>query len=333
MLRLGIVGCGRVTTMFHLTAIKEVEEATVIAVADRNQYRMRSVRKKSGAERGYIDYRELLSDPEVDAVVINTPPRFHEEMVMGSLEAGKHVMCEKPLSRRVEGCLHIKQVQESTGLMVLPAHNYAFTPSLERTQELILSGEVGNAESISLRFENNLKSYRSKTDFRHKTEFGIVEDVLPHILSVAHGLAGTAEKLIDVKERRKSYDVVDNMNIVLSTDRGVELDCFMSWTKLIPSFKVEASCASGRVETDLMRSPYSVTVESRGVTRKMDEKKGLKLYLDLLRFKHPSFQNQYRHLCRLVDGSEEPRITIDDEVDIIRMTEEVEKHLFKTDPP
>jgi len=107
----------------------------------------------------------------------------------------------------------------------------------------------------------------------------------------------------------------------------------MSWTKLIPSFKVEASCASGRVETDLMRSPYSVTVESGGVTRKMDEKKGLKLYLDLLRFKHPSFQNQYRHLCRLVDGSEEPRITIDDEVDIIRMTEEVEKHLFKTDAP
>ena len=319
--------------MFHLTAIKEVEEAMVVAVADRNQYRMRSVRKKSGAERGYIDYRELLSDPEVDVVVINTPPRFHEEMVIGSLEAGKNVMCEKPLARRIEGCLHIKEVQESTGLIVLPAHNYAFTPSLERAQEIIQSGEVGDAESVSLRFENNLKTYGSKTDFRLKTGFGIIEDVLPHILSVARGLAGTAEKLLDVKEKRKSYDVVDNMNIVLSTDRGVELDCFMSWTKLIPSFKVKASCASGRVETDLMRSPYSVTVESGGVTRKIDEKKGLKLYLDLLRFKHPSFQKQYRHLCRLVDGSEEPRITIDDEVDIIRMTEEVEKHLFKTDAP
>ncbi len=331
MLRLGIVGCGRVTTMFHLKAIKEVEEVTVVAVADRNQYRMQRVRKKAGAERGYIDYRELLSDPEVDAVVVNTPPCFHEEMVIGSLEAGKHVMCEKPLARRVEGCLHIKQVQESTGFMVLPAHNYAFTPSLEKAQDLIGSGEIGNVEGISLRFENHLKSYRSKTDFRLQTEFGIVEDILPHILPVAHGLAGTAEKIIDIREKRKSYDVVDNMNIVLGTDRGVELDCFMSWTKLIPSFKVKATCTSGAVETDLMKSPYSVAIESGGVRRKIDERKGLKLYLGLLRFKHPSFQNQYRHLCRMIDGSEKPRITIDDEVDIIRMMEEVEKHLFKAD--
>ena len=331
MLRLGIVGCGRVTTMFHLKAIKEVEDTTVVAVADRNQYRMKNVKRKSGAERGYIDYRELLSDPDVEAVVINTPPRFHEEMVLGSLKAGKHVMCEKPLARRVEGCLHIKHVQETTGLLVLPAHNYVFTPSLERAQEIIQSGEVGNVERITLRFENNLKSYRSKSDFRLKTEFGIVEDILPHILSVAHGLAGAAEKIVDVREMRKSYDVADNMEIVLKTDRGVELDCFMSWTKLIPSFKVEASCTSGQVETELMRSPYSVTIESGGVKRKIDEKKGLKLYLDLLRFKHPSFQNQYRHLCRLVEGSDKPRITIDHEVNMIQMIEEVIKHLSETD--
>jgi len=331
MLRLGIIGCGRVTTMFHLKAINEVDDVTVVAVADRNQARMESVKGKSGAEREYIDYRELLSDPEVDAVVINTPPRFHEEMVIRSLKAGKHVLCEKPLAQGVEGCLHIKRVQETEGLIVLPGHNYAFTPSLEQAQELIQNGVVGNVERISLSFENNLKSYRSKTDFRLKTEFGIVEDILPHILSVAHGFSGTAQKILDVRGWRENYDVVDNMNLLLGTDRGVELDCFMSWTRLIPCFKFEASCTSGRVETELMKSPFSVTIESGGVRRKIDEKKGLKLYLDLLRFKHPSFQNQYRHLYRLVEGSETPRITVDDEISIIRMIEDVVKHLSETD--
>jgi len=53
--------------------------------------------------------------------------------------------------------------------------------------------------------------------------------------------------------------------------------------------------------------------------------------LDLLRFKHPSFQNQYRHLCRLVEGSDKPRITIDHEVNMIQMIEGVIKHLSETD--
>ena len=333
MLRLGIVGCGRVTTMFHLKAIEEVEEVTVAAVADRNRARMESVKEKSGAKRGYIDYRELLSDPEVEAVAINTPPRFHEEMVIRSLRAGKHVLCEKPLARSVEGCLHIKRAQESVGLVVLPGHNYAFTPCLERAQELIRRGTIGGVEKVSVRFENNLRSYGSKTDFRLETEFGIVEDILPHILSVTHGLAGAVEAVVDVRGRRESHDVVDNVNLLLRTDGGVELDCFMSWTRLIPCFKVRAFGTSGRVETDLMRSPFSVTIDSGGVRRKIDERKGLKLYLDLLRFKHPSFQSQYRHLCGLVAGSETPRITIDDEVDMIRTMEEVVKHLSETDIP
>lgn len=327
MLRLGIVGCGRVTTMFHLKAIADVEEVTVAAVADRNKARMESVRKKSRAGRGYTDHRELLADPDVEAVVINTPPRFHEGMVMDALKAGKHVLCEKPLARSVEGCLLIKRVQEETGLAVLPGHNYVFTPSLERAQDLIESDVVGRVHKVSMRFENNLRSYGSKTGFRLENEFGIVEDILPHILSVAHGIAGAAETVEEARAWRDSYEVVDNVRLLLRTDRGVELDCSLSWTKLIPSFKVEASCTSGWVETDLMRSPFSVTVESGGARRKIGEKKGLKLYMDLLRFKHPSFQSQYRHLCRLVEGSEAPRITIDDEINMIRMMEEVVKHL------
>jgi predicted dehydrogenase len=331
MLRLGIVGCGKVTTMFHLKAIKEVEEVEVTAVADRNQARMESVKAKSGAERGYTDYLELLSDPVVEAVVINTPPGFHEEMVIQSLRAGKHVLCEKPLAQSIEGCLRVKHAQEATRFVVLPGHNYSFTPSLERAHDLIQSEAIGKVRRVSLRFKNNLRSYGARTDFRLRTDFGIVEDVLPHILSVAHGLAGVAETVEEAKGWRDSYDVVDNMNILLRTDRGVDLDCFMSWTGLIPYFKVEASGSSGRIKLDLMRSPYRVTLNSGGVRRKIEEKKGLGVYLDLLRFKHPSFQKQYRHLCMLVEGSEATRITLDDEIAMVRMMEEVVRYLSETE--
>lgn len=317
--------------MFHLNAIEAVKEVTTVAVADRNQARMESVRKKSGAKRGYIDYRELISDPDLDAVVINTPPRFHEEMVIQALKAGKHVLCEKPLAMSVEGCLHIKRVHKALDLVVLPGHNYAFTPSLERAEELIRKGVIGEVQMVSMGFENNLRGYGSKTNFRLKTEFGIVEDIMPHILSVAHGLDVAAGEVVDLSGWKESHDVIDNMKLLLRTDRGVELGCFMSWTRLIPSFKVEVSGTTGRVEMDLMRSPFSVTFESGDMRRKLALKKGLRLYLDLLRFKHPSFQSQYKHLQGLIVGSEAPRITIDDEVDMIRTMEEVRQHLHETD--
>lgn len=316
--------------MFHLRAIEDFDDVEVVAVADLDERRVASVKEKSGADVGYIDYRELLSDPKVDAVVINTPPRFHEEMVISALKSGKHVMCEKPLAQSVEGCIHIKKVQEATDRVVLPAHNYAFTPSMEKVQELVQSNAVGRVERMSLKFENNLRGYRSRSDFRLEKKFGIVEDILPHILSVTQGIVGRADQLVNVRAWRKRYDVIDNINILLRTNLGVDLYCTASWTKLIPCFKVIVSGKMGKVETDLMWSPFSVSVESDGIRKKIAEKRGFKLYLDLIRFKHPSFKNLYSHLLELVEEGESPRNTIDDELSIIGMIEEVVGNLSET---
>ena len=122
-MRLGIIGCGKVTTMFHLKTIGEVDVVEVTAVADPNEKRMEDVRRKAGAPRGYLDYRELLSDQGVDAVAVNAPPRFHEAMTLDAVRAGKHVLCEKPLARSVEGCRHIQEAQTGTGLVVHPVHH------------------------------------------------------------------------------------------------------------------------------------------------------------------------------------------------------------------
>lgn len=331
MLRLGIIGCGRVTTMFHLKAIEEVDGLAVVAVADRNEARLNKVRKRARIKRGYLDYRELLSDPEIDAVVINTPPRFHEEMVLRSLKSKKHVLCEKPLASSVDGCIHIRRVKEATGLVVLPGHNYVFTPCLDKSLELLQGGVIGEVQKISLTFENNLRSYRSKTDFRLKTKTGIVDDVLSHILSVAHKLAGNTQKVESIKAWRKSYDVIDNLNLILETERGVFLNCFMSWTSIIPSFKIETFGGKGNIKMELMRSPFSVDIESDIAIERINLKKGLGKYLDLLRLKHPSFEMQYHHLYNLIEGLEEPKITLNDEIKIISVIKEVVKRLSNND--
>ena len=317
--------------MFHLKAIDEVEEVTVVSVADSDPYRMELVKKKAQANKGYVDYLDLLRDPEVEVVAINTPPHFHEEMVIQSLKAGKHVLCEKPLAKSVDGCLRIKGVNESAGLVVMPCHNYVFTPCLERAQDLIRRGAFGELEKISVRFENNLRGYRSRTDFRLKEPYGIVEDILPHILSVTLGLTGRIKKILNVRSRMEKYNVVDNMNLQFRTEKDLELDCLLSWTKLIPSFNIKAHGEFGWIEMDLVRSPFTISLESKGKRKKIGEQRGLSLYLDLLRMKHPSFQGQYRHLWRLLNGFEDQRINIDDEISIVQTMEDVIESSAETD--
>lgn len=316
--------------MFHLKAIEEVEEVTVAAVADLDQARMEDVRRKSGAERGYTDPKELLSDPDLEVIAINTPPRFHEETAVEALRAGKHVLCEKPLAQSVEGCARIKEAQGGSGLVVLPVHNYAFTPCLETARGIIVSGEIGKIQRMQLKFDNNLWSYGPKTDFRMRDEFSIVDDLLPHVLSVVQAFTGPVRGVEEARGWRRRHDVLDDLSLVLATEDGVLVEGSMNWTSLIPAFKASVEGESGRLDMDLMKFPYRVSVESPEGKRKLDER-GLGQYLDLVRLRHPAFAGQYRHLVGVVAGSEAPRFTVDDEMGMLKAMGEVVEILSETD--
>ena len=326
MLRLGIIGCGRVTSMFHLKAIQKLEKIKVTAISDVSEERMNKIQSECGASETYLDFRQLLEDDSVEAVAINTPPRFHESMVLEALSYGKHVLCEKPLAESVEGCSAIKELQEETGLAVLPGHNYAFSPSLEMVQRYIVDNSIGEITSIDIAFENLLKSYRSQTDFREHSGNGVLEDVLPHILSVTNTIAGHIRDVKSLKWWCKDYEVCDNMETELETENGARVNARLSWTKLRPRFSVAVNGENGRLYTDLMINPFKLEATVDGQTTTIKEK-GVKWYLDLVQFKHPSFENQYRHFYDLVKENAKPIITIDDEINILQTIEKISKQM------
>jgi predicted dehydrogenase len=320
MLRLGIIGCGRVTTMFHLKAIEASGVVELVSISDKSGKQLAEVKGATGVGHACGDYMEMLAKPEIEAVAINTPPRFHEEMTLESLKAGKHVLCEKPLAQTVKGCERIKQ--EKGGLTVLPAHNYVYTPALYRMEEKVKQGAIGEVKFVKLSFENNLGMYGSKTDFRTKDPHGIVEDVMPHILSVAGIVAGKPKEVIDVYGLCKKYDVCDNLHTTVETEQGVELDCTASWTRTIPTFAVAIKGEKGTLRSDFAINPYSYTLENESGKTKTDER-GVGWYLDMLQFKHPSFPEQYRHLEQLVHRGGKPRITVDDEIAMLRVMQDI----------
>lgn len=320
MLRLGIIGCGRVTTMFHLNAVKASGVVDLVSISDKSSEQLAEVKGTTGVGHACSDYRELLSRPDVEAVSINTPPRFHEEMTLEAIKAGKHVLCEKPLAQTVEGCIKIREAKKD--LVVLPAHNYVYTPAIYSMEEKIKQRAIGEVRRVKLNFENNLGMYGSKTDFRTKDPRGIVEDVMPHILSVAGIIAGKSERVAAVSGLCKKYEVCDNLHATVETERGVTLDCTASWTRTIPTFAVAIEGEKGILKSDFAINPYSYTIETEGSKTKISER-GPGWYLDLVQFKHPSFPEQYRHFDNLIHRGGEPRITIDDEIAMLKIIQEI----------
>ncbi|MEX2032560.1 MAG: Gfo/Idh/MocA family oxidoreductase, partial [Dehalococcoidia bacterium] len=96
--RVGLIGCGRVAGLRHLPALAKLPEARVVAVADEHAGRLAETGDRFGVERRYAGHSELLADPEIDAVAVLVPASRHAEVATAALEAGKHVLLEKPVS-------------------------------------------------------------------------------------------------------------------------------------------------------------------------------------------------------------------------------------------
>jgi predicted dehydrogenase len=331
MLRLGIIGCGRVTKMFHLNAIEDASNVTVVALADTLKNSVAETMKTIKVEYGCTDYQDLLNNPFVDAVVINTPPSYHEEIVLDALQAKKHVICEKPLAQTILGCDRINRKKKETGLTVLPAHNYVFTPSITKLVELIETEKIGETQSANFYFENNLKFYNSVTNFRVTNKYGLIEDILPHILSVSNIFFRKIIEVTQVEWWSKSYDICDNMTAILKAENNIPIHIKMSWTKIFPRFKVIIKGTKGEIHTDLMMNPYKIKIKTNGEKIEYNSNK-ISWLFDLLRYKHPSFKNMYEHFEKLIRGVEKPRITIEDEIGILKVIADFSSWLEEKTP-
>lgn len=312
--------------MFHLKAIKSAGNINLVALADNSQERLNEVKSASGVSRSFLDYHEMLTESDIEAVSVNTPPNLHEAMVLESLSAGKHVLCEKPLAQTIKGCERILEKQKKTRLVVLPTHQYVFSPSLRKLEEKLRAGEIGDLLRISVSFKNNLAMYGSKTNFRTKDPRGLVEDVMPHILSVTALFAGHAIETQELSWWCKSYEVCDNLKVNLVTDKGIQLSCSMSWTRIVPQFKVVLEGTKGRLSTDLMINPYAYTIEKNGSKNTVRER-GIDWYIDLAQYKHPAFAELYKHFSRSAKGEEPQRISINDEIAMLHTIDDVASKL------
>jgi xylose dehydrogenase (NAD/NADP) len=128
------------------------DRVDVIAVASRDSARAEAYARERGIKRAYGSYEELLADPEVEAVYISLPNSLHVEWSIRALKAGKHVLCEKPLSRRAEDVERAFDVAEQSGCLLMEAFMYRHNPQTARLKELVDGGAIGRLRLVRAAF-------------------------------------------------------------------------------------------------------------------------------------------------------------------------------------
>ena len=141
MIKVGIIGAGAFGEQ-HAQAIAGVNGVNVVAASRRNITALAEFNSRFGG-RGYADYRDLLDDKEVDAVVIATPHQTHTSVVEAAAQAGKHILLEKPMALTLDECDHIVRWAKEAGIKLMLGHTGHFIPALQSAKKLLESGEMG----------------------------------------------------------------------------------------------------------------------------------------------------------------------------------------------
>ena len=178
-----------------LAGAAESDDVDVVAVGSRDLARAEEFAQTWGIGRAYGSYEELLADPEVEAVYIPLPNTMHSEWSIKAVEAGKHVLCEKPFSKHIADVERAFDAAEATGMHLSEAFMYRHHPQTARLAELVADGAIGELRVIRTVFSYSLydaDNIRLRTD----VEGGSLMDVGCYCVSGARLLGGEPESVV-----------------------------------------------------------------------------------------------------------------------------------------
>jgi predicted dehydrogenase len=137
LLRVGVLGAGQIAQAAHFESCTKARNAQLFAICDVADDLRERMAVAHGAEKTYADFDKMLADPDVDAVIIATADTFHVEASKRALQAGKHVLCEKPLGLTVEEVEELGRVAKTSGKLLQVGHMKRFDPGLQAAKKFI----------------------------------------------------------------------------------------------------------------------------------------------------------------------------------------------------
>jgi predicted dehydrogenase len=190
----GILSTARINELF-LAGARQSDQLEVVAVASRSPSTAESYAREQGIERAHGSYEALLADDDVDVLYISLPNSLHIEWSIRALEAGKHVLCEKPLSRSASEVERAFDVAAQADRLLMEAFMYRHHPQTRRLTELVREGAVGRVRMIRSSF-SFVAADATNVRLFQTLEGGGLMDVGCYCVSASRALAGEPERVV-----------------------------------------------------------------------------------------------------------------------------------------
>ncbi len=236
--------------------IVERPEFSLVALCERDESRIEDFGKRNPGVPCERDFDEALANPRVEAVAIATPPHTHYQLVRKALEAGKHVLVEKPLARTAGEAAELIALADELGSVLMPGHTFLYSPSVNKVRNLIEEDVLGEIYFVTSS-RMNLGLYQQD---------GVVLDLAPHDLSIL--LYWLGKPLVDVTANGRSVfqdGVHETAFLTLRFEGGAQANVQVSW--LAPRKMRQMVVVGSRkmVQYDDTSADGSVRIYDRGL--------------------------------------------------------------------
>ncbi|HAF99538.1 Gfo/Idh/MocA family protein [Paenibacillus lactis] len=333
-INVGVIGTGSISAM-HLQSYQKHANANLLAVCDLNEERARLAAEKYGATKVFTDYRELLADPEIDAVSICTWNNTHAEISIAALNAGKHVLVEKPLCRTVEEALRVQEAVKSSGKLLQVGFVRRYDPNAQMLRDFADKGEFGEiyfAKASSIRRLGNPGGWFSDIE---RSGGGPLIDIGVHVIDLCWYMMGRPKPVaVSANTYRKlgNRSNVRNLSFYKAADYDAEKNTvedmanamirFENGASLLVdvSFTLHAKDNQQSVKLYGDKGGFEIDPEVVIVTEKHDTIINIQPQTDHKGFDFNSaFQSEVNHFIASIENGTQPLSPVEDGVEIMKI--------------
>ncbi|WP_024442452.1 MULTISPECIES: Gfo/Idh/MocA family oxidoreductase [unclassified Mycobacterium] len=200
VLRIGVLGAARITPDALLKPAAANPEVVVSAVAARDIGRARAFAAKHGIARVHDSYNALIADPEVDAIYNPLPNHLHGRWTRAALDAGKHVLCEKPFTANAEEAREVAAAAAGSDRVVMEAFHYRYHPMTARIEEIIDSGELGELRQVDTALSFPLPRF-SDIRYHYALAGGALMDAGCYAVHMARTFGGATPEVVSAQAK------------------------------------------------------------------------------------------------------------------------------------
>ncbi|HEY5446241.1 MAG TPA: Gfo/Idh/MocA family oxidoreductase, partial [Pyrinomonadaceae bacterium] len=241
----GILGVANIAVKKVIPAMQVGQWSEITAIASRDLARAQSAAKQLGIPKAYGSYEELIADPEIEAIYNPLPNNLHVEWTTRAAQAGKHVLCEKPISMTVAEALPLLETRDKTGVKIEEAFMVLTNPQWVTTLNMIREGRIGQVRSVAGHFSYNNQDAANIRNIR-ETGGGGLMDIGCYMIFFSRLIFGTEPKrvvsLVEEHPQTKT-DILTSALLDFPSGHAT----FTCGTRMTPYQRVQIVGTSGRL--------------------------------------------------------------------------------------